>query len=64
MIKQLQRFSILLNSTAHLVYPDVGEDHDRQRPVEGDRAGEHQVADVLGEGAFPRRRGAWGGHTV
>ena len=44
---------------SRLVDFDVGEDHDCQGPVEAHRTGEHQVADVLGEGALPGRRGAY-----
>ena len=44
---------------SYLVDFDVGEDHDCQGPVEAHRAGENQVADVLGEGALPGRSGAW-----
>ena len=43
---------------SHLENLDVGEDHDCQGPVEAHRAGEHQVADVLGEGALPGWSGA------
>ena len=42
-----------------LVNLDVGEHHDCQGPVEAHRAREHQVADVLSEGALPGRSGAW-----
>ena len=38
-----------------LVDLDVGEDHHGQGAVEGDRAGEHQIADVVREGTFPPR---------
>ena len=32
---------------------DIGEDHHSERTVEGDGAGEDQVADVLSEGTLP-----------
>jgi hypothetical protein len=39
-----------------LVDAHVREHHDREGAVEGDRGGEDEVADVVGEGALPRRR--------
>ena len=32
---------------------DIGEDHHSERTVEGDGAGEDQVADIVREGTFP-----------
>ena len=39
-----------------LVDADVGEDHDREGSVEADGGREDEIADVVGEGALPRRR--------
>ena len=51
-------YSKLVCVRSHLENFDVREDHDCQGPVEAHRAGEHQVADVLSEGALPGWSGA------
>jgi hypothetical protein len=43
------------STAAYLEDANVGEDHDEQGAVEGDRAGEDQVAQVLCKQALPLR---------
>ncbi len=55
--------SFLFFESEHLEDANVGEDHDEKGPVEGDGAGEDEVAQVLREQALPVRRRPYHGNS-